>query len=161
MSNRDEIVQELGFGAVPNIFERAAGNPTVETALWQMFRHIVLRGELPRTIKEMMGVLISIVGNSPYAAQLHLHALSVQKVETPLLDALRAGRIPEGVSSEIAALLRFAQEAAATPTDASTTQRLIEAGLSDAEVVEAVAVVALFRGVNAWTDLMSVPVDDI
>ena len=161
MSNREEIVQELGFGIVPNVFDRASGNPAVESALWQMFRRIILQGELPRTIKEMMGVLVSNVGNSPYAAQIHLHALSVQNVEAPILVALQDGRIPEGVSPEVTALLQFAQEAAKSPNDPSVTGRLVEAGLSDAEVIEAVAVIALFRGVNAWTDLLAIPVDDV
>lgn len=161
MGNRDEIVAELGFGIVPRVFDRAAGNLDVETALWTAFRHVVLRGLIPRTVKEMMGVLISLEAGSVYASEIHLHALAVQDVEGPILAALRDHRVPEGIPTQLAALLTFAQAAAERPGDAASVGILTDAGLSDAEIIEAVAVVGLFRMVNAWTDLLAIPVDDL
>jgi hypothetical protein len=49
-----EIKDELGFGMVPNVFATAQ-TPDIQTALWKSFRHVVLRGVLPQTVKEMMG----------------------------------------------------------------------------------------------------------
>jgi len=74
-----EIVDELGFGVIPNIFAHAKSTD-IQTALWKAFRHVVLRGVLPRTVKEMMGVISSQSRGSRYAAEIHLHALMVQGI---------------------------------------------------------------------------------
>lgn len=158
MNQRQEIIGELGFGIVPNLFSAADPNPEVQTALWKAFRHTVLRGELPRTVKEMMGVVVSKTAGSPYAALVHLHALTLQGVEAPLLGALERGEVPPGVPRKVALLLQFAQDAARRPNDPALLEPLREV-LSEAEVAEAVAVVGVFRLVNSWTDLMNVPVD--
>lgn len=154
-----EIATELGFGFVPNIFAAAREVPEVQTALWKAFRHVVLRGHLPRTVKEMMGVVISQRVGSPYAAQVHLHALMVQGVEGAILEALGRGEVPEGLPPKVAVLLRFAHEAALQPQNPALLSSLRTAGLSEAEVKEAVATLGLFRMVNTWTDLLEVPVD--
>lgn len=154
-----EIASELGFGIVPNLFAAANANPEVQQALWSAFRHTVLRGELPRTIKEMMGVIVSKEAGSHYAAQVHLHALTLQGVEAPILAALERGEAPSGVPQKTQALLRFAYAAARQPHDPGQLELLRGVGLSDAEQREAVAVVALFRMVNTWTDLLAIPLD--
>lgn len=43
MDQRQEIAEGLGFGFVPNLFAAADANPEVQTALWQAFRHTMLR----------------------------------------------------------------------------------------------------------------------
>jgi alkylhydroperoxidase family enzyme len=154
-----EIASELGFGIVPNLFAEADDNPEVQRALWEAFRYIVLRGLLPRTIKETMGVIVSKEAGSRYAAQVHLHALTLQGVERPILEALERGEVPSGVPQKTQALLRFAYAAARQPHDPAQVRLLDGVGLSRAEQREAVAVVGLFRMVNTWTDLLAIPLD--
>ena len=158
---RTEIVDELGFGIVPNLFTAADANPEVQTGLWKAFRHVVLRGVLPRTVKEMMGVVVSREAGSSYAAQVHLHALTLQGIDAPIVAALDRGDLPTGVPERVEQLLRFAQGAARQPHDSAQVQSLRSAGFDDAEIAEAVAVVGVFRMVNAWTDLMAVPLDEL
>lgn len=162
---RDEVTQEiaseLGFGVVPNLFAEADAAPEVQLALWKAFRHVVLRGRLPRTVKEMMGVVVSREAGSRYAAEVHLHALTLQGVEAPILAALGRGEVPGGVPQRTLALLRFAHSAARHPHDPAEVQGLADAGLGEAEQREAVATVALFRMVNTWTDLLAVPLDEL
>lgn len=153
-----DIIQELGFGLVPNLFVEAEPSPEVMRGLWEAFRQIVLRGVLPRSLKEMMGVLVSRRNASPYAAQVHLHALMFQGLEDPLLEALSRGQVPEGLPPKAAALLQFALQAR-RPYPPGLLQLLEEAGLSPREIREAVAVVGLFEFINAWTDLLKVPID--
>ena len=155
-----EIADELGFGVVPNVFKAADGLPEAQLALWTAFRHIVLRGKLPRTVKEMMGVIISREAGSRYAAEVHLHALTLQGTEAPILEALSRGEVPAGVPQKTLELLRFAYSAARSPYDAGQRQ-LLGSSLSEAEQLEAVAVVALFRMINTWTDLLAIPLDDL
>jgi alkylhydroperoxidase family enzyme len=154
-----EIASDLGFGIVPNLFSTADKNPDVKLALWRAFRHIVLEGCLPRTVKEMMGVIVSRQAGSSYAAQVHLHALTLQGIEAPILDALDRGEAPEGVPEKTQALLHFAYGAARNPHDPAQLELLGAADLSEAERLEAVAVVGLFRMVNTWTDVLAIPLD--
>ena len=142
------------------MFAAADGLPEVQLALWKAFRHVVLRGKLPRTAKEMMGVIVSREAGSRYAAEVHLHALTLQGIEAPILEALSRGEVPAGVPQKTLSLLRFAHSAARSPHDPLGRQ-LMGPELSEAEQLEAVAVVALFRMVNAWTDLSAIPLDDL
>jgi alkylhydroperoxidase family enzyme len=107
----------------------------------------------------MMGVIVSKEAGSHYAAQIHLHALTLQGVEAPVLAALERGEAPSGVPQKTQALLRFAYAAARIPTTPDSSSCSAGWGLSDAEQREAVAVVALFRMVNTWTDLLAIPLD--
>ena len=159
-SVRQEIERELGFGLVPNVFAYADPAPEAQTGLWKAFRHIVLRGLLPRTVKEMMGVVVSHENRSPYAKGVHLHALMVQGVEGALLETLAKGELPEGLPGKTGLLLRFAQTAARNPRDPAAVG-LLQGQFSPGEIAEAVAVVALFQMVNAWTDLMAIPLDPL
>lgn len=163
MSRRveQEIASDLGFGIVPNLFGAARDNPDVQLALWSAFRNIVLEGYLPRTLKEMMGVIVSKQAGSNYAAQVHLHALTLQGIEAPILAALERGETPTGVPEKTQALLRFAYGAARNPLDPAQLEVLMGVGLSDAERLEAVAVVGLFRMVNTWTDVLAIPLDEL
>lgn len=159
MSLHNEIAEELGFGIVPNIFARAHSEH-LQIALWKAFRHIVLQGQLPRTIKEMMGVVVSRALGARYAAEIHLHALMVQGIETAILQHLQRGEIPPGLPAQTSALLNFAQ-AAASHLDPALVAPLRAAGLSELELQEAVAVVGLFRMVGSWTELLEIPIDPL
>ncbi len=52
-------------------------NPALLSANWQKLKATILEGSLPRTVKEMIGVIVSDVSGSEYAKQIHLHSLSV------------------------------------------------------------------------------------
>jgi AhpD family alkylhydroperoxidase len=72
----EQITAELGFGIVPNLFKSMANRPDFLEANWLHFRGTILHGDLPRTLKEMIGVAISQKNNSQYALKVHLHGLS-------------------------------------------------------------------------------------
>ncbi len=149
---RHEILNELGLGVVPNVFTVPVAAPDTLHGVWTAFRDIVLRGALPRSVKEMMGVLVSQAAGSPYAAAVHLHALTLQGVQQEITDQLARGEVPLGVTDQTLALLRFAAYGT-SPDD------LRAAGLNEAEVTEAVAAVGVFRLINTYTDLLRVPID--
>lgn len=159
-----EIERELGFGIVPNVFRAMASNPEVLAANWRLFRAVVLNGRLPRMLKEMVGVVVSVVHQSDYARLVHLHSLGVQGVSPEALAALANGQldVPE-LSPSTLAVLRFAwkatsQPASLTPSDYAA---LAEAGLDQADTLEVLGAIQLFSAVNLFTDTASVPVDAI
>lgn len=159
-----EIQRELGFGMVPNLFRAMAQNPAVLAANWAKFRATVLEGALPRTTKEMVGIVVSAVNGSEYARAVHLHSLGVQGVDAATLASLGAGELDAApVSDALRAVLRFAERAARDPRSVGDDdyRALRDAGLSEAEVFEVVAAVDLFSGVNAFTDAIDLEVDEI
>lgn len=159
-----EIERELGFGIVPNVFRAMSSNPAFLEANWSMFRSTVLHGDLPRIVKEMIGVVVSTVHDSPYARLVHLHSLSVQGLAEETLRQLADGSVePEGLNPSSVAVLRFAQRAAERPsglTDADFAA-LAQVGLSQDEILEVIATIQLFTAVNLFTDTASVEVDQI
>jgi uncharacterized peroxidase-related enzyme len=158
----EQIERELGFGVVPNVFRAMATQPAVLEANWRLFRATVLQGRLPRTLKEMVGVVVSAAHGSPYARAVHLHSLGMQGVAPETLAALSEGRaeVP-GLSRATTAVLRFAQRAAQDPRALSDGEfaALQAAGLEGDEIGEVVSTIVLFTAVNRFTDLAQVPID--
>lgn len=159
-----EIQQELGFGIVPNIFRSMAHNPALLAANWQKFKHTILVGTLPRTVKEMLGVIVSDANRSMYAKLVHLHSLSVQGVQELWLQHLTNPDSDDStLPDSLRAMIAFTRQAARDPqglTDAHY-QDLEDSGLSESEIAEVIATIDLFQSVNAYTDLARVPIDRI
>lgn len=160
----DEIQRELGFGMVPNIFRSMGSNPALLAANWQKFKATILEGSLPRTVKEMVGVVVSDVAGSEYAKQVHLHSLSVQGVQALWLRQLTADSHDDSALPDtVRALVHFSRKAATDPraiTDADL-DTLRDAGMTDEECFEVIAAIDLFKSVNTYTDLAGVEIDNI
>ncbi len=159
-----EIEQELGFGIVPNIFRSMCEHPPLLAANWQKFKATILGGQLPRSVKEMLGVTVSHINGSEYAKAVHLHSLSVQGVHDLWLQQLIADELEEDTLPEaIQAMVVFARKAAtrASALGSVDTNALRDAGLTDSEIFEVIATVDLFQSVNTYTDLMGVEIDAI
>lgn len=159
-----EIQQELGFGMVPNIFRSMGSNPALLETHWKKFRATILEGQLPRTVKEMIGVVVSDVHGSEYAKQVHMHSLSVQGVQALWIAQLTAAEPADGALPDtLAALVAFARKAAQDPLSIGDDDfaALQDAGLSPGECLEVVGTIDLFKSVNAYTDLADVEIDAI
>jgi uncharacterized peroxidase-related enzyme len=157
----DEIRRELGFGMVPNLFKSMALNPAILRANWDKFRATVLQGLLPRTLKEMVGVLISQANGSEYARRVHLHGLSAMGMSDAVLQALVADYMSCPLPEREKQILRFGLLVATDPlslTDADY-ERLREHDLRDVEIFEIVATADLFASVNAYTDAIALDLD--
>lgn len=159
----DEIRQELGFGMVPNIFKSMAIRPTLLRANWDIFRATILQGYLPRTLKEMVGVLISQANGSEYAQRVHLHGLSAMGMSDELLQALLRDYQHCPLPEREKAILRFGLLAATDPLKISQADydQLREHTLSEEEIFEVVATADLFTSINAYTDSIGLEVDQL
>ncbi len=159
----DEIVAELGFSIVPNLFKSMAMRPDFLEAQWQLFRSTMLEGELPRTLKEMIGVVISQQNGSDYALKVHLHSLSVLGISETVLGLLvtdfEACPLPH-LQKEV---IRFALRAAVAPAllIADDYRRLRGLDLSESEIFEIIATANLFTAVNQYTDCIALEVDSL
>lgn len=158
-----EIKRELGFGMVPNLFKSMAIRPTLLRAHWDKFRATVLQGHLPRTLKEMIGVLISQANQSEYAMRVHLHGLSAMGISQEVLNALILDFEHCPLPEREKHILRFGLLTAIDPinlTDEHYTQ-LRTFNLRDEEIFEIVATADLFSSINTYTDAAAVPIDQL
>jgi uncharacterized peroxidase-related enzyme len=156
-----EIRRELGFGIVPNLFKSMASQPAILRANWDKFRATVLVGSLPRTLKEMVGVLISQANGSEYALRVHLHGLSAMGMSDQVLQELVSDYASCPLPEREKQILRFGLLCATDPltiTDADYAA-LRAHDLSDAEIFEVVATADLFASVNAYTDAIALEID--
>ena len=158
-----EIRQELGLGIVPNIFTSMAIRPTLLRANWDKFRAVVLQGYLPRTLKEMIGVVISQSNGSEYTIRVHMHSLSLQGVSTEVLTMLTQdfNRCP--LPERTKYILRFGLLSGTNPlsiTDEDYTA-LRNQELRDEEIFEIIATADLFASVNAYTDSIALEIDQL
>jgi uncharacterized peroxidase-related enzyme len=157
----DEIRRELGFGIVPNIFKSMAIRPAILRANWEKFRVTILEGHLPRTLKEMVGVLISQHNGSEYALRVHLHGLSAFGMSDEVLRMLVSDFENCPLPEREKAILRFGLLAATDPLrlTPADTEALRGHDLSLEEIFEIIATADLFASVNAYTDTARVPID--
>lgn len=159
----DEILTELGFGIVPNIFKSMAINPDVLEANWKKFRATILQGDVPRTLKEMIGVAISQAHNSAYALKVHLHSLSALGMSEEVLQTLVSDFAACPLPAREKAVISFGLLAATKPHEITETQyqHLRKFGLDDSEIFEIVATADLFTSINRYTDAIALDIDSI
>jgi uncharacterized peroxidase-related enzyme len=157
----DEILAELGFGIVPNVFKSMAVNPDLLEANWKKFRATILQGDVPRTLKEMVGVAISQANNSPYALNVHLHGLSALGMSEEILRTLVSDFVACPLPEREKAVITFGLLAATNPQNLTVTdyQHLYELGLDQSEIFEIVATADLFTSINRYTDTISLEID--
>lgn len=157
----DEIIAELGFGIVPNIFKSMAIHPDLLEANWKKFKATMLTGFIPRTVKEMIGVAISQANNSQYALNVHLHGLSALGMSEAVLQTLVSDFDACPLPEREKAVIRFGLLAATKPLELSTADydNLQALGLNLGEIYEIIATANLFTEVNQYTDAIALEID--
>ncbi len=157
----DEILRELGFGIVPNVFKSMAIRPKFLEANWNHFRSTILHGDIPRTLKEMIGVAISQANNSQYALNVHLHGLSALGMSEEVLNTLVSDFDACPLPERDKAMIRFGLKIATAPltTTPADYEGLRQVGLDEDEIFEVVATAHLFTGINQYTDAIQLEID--
>lgn len=157
----DEIIAELGFGIVPNIFKSMVTRPDFLEAMWKHFRGTVLQGSLPRTLKEMIGVAISQANNSEYALKVHMHGLSALGMSEEVLSTLISDFDTCPLPEREKLVIQFGLKLGTRPLDVTDAdyQALYDAGLDQDEVFEIVSTANLFTAVNQYTDAIALEID--
>lgn len=138
-------------------------NPDFLESNWNNFRATILHGRLPRTLKEMMGVVISKTNRSEYAWRVHLHSLSAFGVSDEVLDLLVSDFARCPLPEREKAMISFGLRAATQPQTLTTADyhHLRELGLDEVEIFEIIATANLFTGVNQYTDAIALEIDSL
>lgn len=165
----EQIELELGAGMVPRIFKLLEPQPALLGSFWGQFRETVLQGDLPRVLKEMVGLVVATATQCDYVRVVHLHSLTIQGVDKQALEAVSRGNYGvEEISTIARKVLQFVAFAVATrgtygAADPNTWKDLRQQtahalnaiGLEEQEELELVATVALFEQICTVANLLA------
>lgn len=158
------IFQEIekGFGMIPNLFLTMAHYPPLLKANWEKVKAVMMKGKLPRKVKEAIALVVSKDNGFQYCIQAHSAALRGLKVaDEAIALILKDDLASAGFDIKAMALIQFAQAANKTPHSIpdEITEAIQEAGVSDAELVETLGVMEIFVAFNRFLDALEVDID--
>jgi uncharacterized peroxidase-related enzyme len=145
---------------VPNFFKTLAHAPAAMEGTWNVYRDVCNRGLLPTALKEMVFVAISAARNCQYCTTAHLAFCALLGVDGATLavldtniDAIEPQRTRE--------VIRFAVRCATEPGSLTPAdyEGLRSQGITDAELVELVAMAAFSVYATIVADALKVDID--
>lgn len=158
-----EVFEDItrSFGMVPNLFRAYALRPEILEANWNKVKAVMLAGELPRPLKEMIAVVVSKANGCQYCINAHSAALKMMGVAPQqvhlLLENIEATDLPAATKTVLRLAVKSTKEPAAI-TDAEIAE-LRGLGYDDAQIVEIFSVVDLFTSFNRFLDTLGIPID--
>src|SRR5262249_11089170 len=101
-------------------------------------RGLLLEGELPPTLKQMIIVRVSTTNNCRHCRVIHTHALEALGVPAEVIDTLMTDVNPAKLAPVQRVVVEFAAKTAANPKSISDEdfKSLREYGLSNGEIIE-------------------------
>lgn len=152
---------EAAFGRVPNLFLAYANHPPLLEANWFKVKQVMMAGSLSRKAKEAIAVLVSKDNGCAYCVAAHEGALQSIGVSTEEIRTIEHSLEQADFSAAEQALIKFARQANQAPLKVTDEDlaALDQAGVSPAQIVEALGVMELFAGFNKFLDSLQVEID--
>ena len=168
-----QIEQEFSAGTVPQVFKLLKSQPALLTHLWGQFHALVLHGDLPRMLKEMVGLVVATTAHCDHMRLVLIQSLIQQQADRRALTAIVQGRYEAAeVSHATLAVLQFTTIAIANRTASGaltksqwqllhykTQQALDDTGLEEGEQLELIATIALFEQLCTVANLLKLKPD--
>lgn len=152
---------EGAFGMVPNLFKSYAHHLPLLRANWNKVKAVMMEGELSPKLKQTIAVLVSRDNGCAYCVAAHTGALKAIGVTDEEIAVIEQDIERAAFSSKEKALIGFARKANSAPlriTDAEFDSLRV-AGVTNAEIVEALGVMELFTAFNKFLDSLQVEID--
>lgn len=157
-----EIIESgLGDRVPLNWFTAQAERPDILAATWALSKGILLHGQLPPTVKQMIAVKVASYNQCRYCATVHTGALEAIGVPAEVMDSLTSELDLAKVPPPQRAILEFAMKVARDPKSLTDEdfQNLHDFGLSDGETMEVALMAAYSNFINAWADVSGIPLE--
>lgn len=157
---------EFGFasadGAGPNNFVTSLSErPDLLAGVWGLIKSVALGGQLPPTVKQMIGMAIAMQNDCRYCRVAYAHALEAMGVPTAVVRSCASDPQLREVPPPQRAIVQFAVRAARDPKSVGEedVQALRDQGLSDGEIMEVVMMAAAANLLDMWADVSRIAVD--
>jgi uncharacterized peroxidase-related enzyme len=156
----EEFYTRMQFPSAPNFITTQGHSATVARGTWGLVSNVLVSGELPRSIKEMMFVAISYDRSCNYCTAAHIACCQMLKVDPEWLE-LATQDIAAIPDPKLRDMLLFAVKCARDPQslDKDDYSRLREHGLSEGEILEIISMAALAVYANILADATGMEAD--
>ncbi|MBE9078001.1 carboxymuconolactone decarboxylase family protein [Romeria aff. gracilis LEGE 07310] len=169
--NSDEVSQDVqnifaeieqGFGAVPNLFKTYAHYPPLLRANWEKMKATMETGQLSGKLKQTIALLVSQDNSTEYCIAAHSQILLDMGLSETELQDIRKGKLEKvGFSDKEIQLVELMRQVNRDPNHIPNTEfeAVKQAGVSDAELVEAYGVMETFVSFNKFLDSLEVEIE--
>jgi uncharacterized peroxidase-related enzyme len=156
-----DFQRRMGFPEAPNFITAQGHSPSVARGTWGLVQNVLIGGALPRTVKEMMFVAVSRDRSCRYCEAAHLACCRMLGVDPETMNEL-VNNVAILSPAKTRDLLAFAVKCARDPQSIGEEDfaTLRGHGLSQEEIVEAIAMSALAVYANIMADATGVE-DDV
>jgi len=155
-----DFARRMLFALPPNFIKTQGHSATVARATWDLVRGVLVSGQIPRWIKEMMFVAISKERNCHYCVAAHLACCRMLGVNLDLLNSLvrDINSIPDPKTRD---MILFAVKCSRAPQSLTEAdyEMLRQHGLKQSEIMEVVAMSALAVYANIIADATAMEAD--
>ena len=157
-----EFYTVMNFPSAPNFILTQGHSPAVARGTWDLVRNVLVAGELPRWIKEMMFVAISHDRKCRYCAAAHIACCRVLKIDPEWIE-LSAGNVDLIPDPKLRDMMVFAVKCSRAPQSlqGADYEALRMHGLSEAEILEIVSMAALAVYANILADATGMEEDSM
>ncbi len=157
-------VMQNGFGKKTplNWFTSISKRPDILAACWGFAKSIILQGQVPATVKQMIAVKISTANQCEYCSVIYSRALRAMGVKPEVIDCVTNDLSLSRVPPSQRAILQFALKASKHQQNLTDEdfQALYDFGLSQGEVMEILLVAGYTNFINFWAEASGIRVDE-
>lgn len=154
--------RKMGFPEAPNFIQVQGHSIAVARGTWALVENVLVNGLLPRALKEMMFVAVSRDRGCRYCEAAHLACCRMLGLDAATISEVTAS-LDTVHPLKTRDLLKFAVKCARDPQsiDAADVATLRGHGLTQSEIVEAIAMSALAVYANTIADATGVEADQM
>lgn len=159
---QDMLDNGFGDGTPINWLTSQSSRPDILAATWEFSKGMLLQGELPMMVKQMIATAIAARNNCNYCQDLHGNTLSMLGVSKAVISSCVSDPELAEVQQPHRAILQFAIKVSQTPAkiDAEDMQELKTQGLTKSEILEIMALSAYCNFINTWADISRIRVEN-
>jgi len=158
----EEFSKRMSFPSPPNFIMTQGHSPTVARGTWELVRNVLVSGEIPRWMKEMMFVAISKDRQCRYCTAAHIACCRMLGVDIDTLN--RFVRDVHSITNlKLRDMILFALKCSRDPQSLVETDfvNLRQHGLKESEILEITAMSALAVYANIMADATAMDDDEM
>jgi uncharacterized peroxidase-related enzyme len=153
----------MGFPAPPNFILTQGHAPDVARGSWLAVKNILVAGQIPRWIKELLFVAISIDRRCRYCAAAHIACCRMLRVNPEWTEAVSKNNLALLPDPKMRAMIEFGLKVSRDPQGMSAPDfsKLRGFGLGHLEITELVGMAAFAVYANIIADATAMNADDM
>jgi uncharacterized peroxidase-related enzyme len=158
----EDFYRRMSFPSAPNFIMTQGHSPTVARGTWDVVRNVLVLGEIPRWIKEMMFVAISKDRECRYCTAAHIACCRMLGVSPSVRESL-VRDVNTLSDPKLRDIVLFGLKCSRSPQSLTESdyQRLRQHGLKQSEIMELIAMSAFAVYANIIADATAMDQDEM